>query len=130
MNARFCPFTLFAVNHKKSASLEGFHDVVVHGTPNSVTRSISGSRHFGHRELADRLSRDASYPGGDIRLCACSTGSPDGRFAQNLANKMGVNVLAPVDTVWAFPSGNLYVGPSRYDLTMSADKWVLFKPGG
>jgi hypothetical protein len=43
---------------------------------------------------------------------------------------MGVNVLAPVDTVWAFPSGNLYVGPSRYDLTMSADKWVLFKPGG
>jgi RHS repeat-associated protein len=120
----------FVANHANAAPLEGFHDVVVHGAPNSVSAAPSGARQFGHRELANRLRRDPSYSGGDIRLCSCSTGSPSGSFAQNLANKLGVNVLAPKDTLWAFPSGNLYVGPSRFRLSNSSDMWTLFMPGG
>ncbi|MDX2730989.1 RHS repeat-associated core domain-containing protein [Streptomyces sp. PA03-2a] len=120
----------FAVAHADAEPLEGFHDVVIHGTPNSVTPTQSGSPHYSHRWLASRLSRDPSYPGGDIRLCSCSTGSPDGSFAQNLANKMGVNVLAPKHTLWAFSGGNLWVGPSRFRLSRSPDMWTLFTPGG
>ncbi|MGW2658632.1 polymorphic toxin-type HINT domain-containing protein [Streptomyces sp. NPDC001478] len=120
----------FAISHANTKPLEGFHDVVIHGTPNSVTPTISGSPHYDHRWLANRLSRDPSYPGGDIRLCSCSTGSSDGSFAQNLANKMGVNVLAPQHTLWVFPSGGLWVGPSRFQISRSADMWTLFSPGG
>lgn len=120
----------FAVMHADTPPIEGFHDVVIHGTPNSVTRTQSGSPHYDHRWLANRLSRDPSYPGGDIRLCACSTGSPDGSFAQNLANKMGVNVLAPHDTLWVFSGGSLWVGPSRFRLSRSPDMWTLYRPGG
>ncbi|RDL08902.1 hypothetical protein DER30_2286 [Streptomyces sp. HB202] len=119
----------FAINHANAKPLEGFHDVVIHGTPDSVTPTQSGSPHHNHRWLANRLTRDPSYPGGDIRLCACSSGSPDGSFAQNLANKMGVNVLAPHHTLWAFPSGNLWVGPSRSQISQSPGMWTLFRPG-
>ncbi len=34
-------------------------------------------------------------------------------MAQNLASKLGVEVMAPTDTLWAFPSGQLTVGPLR-----------------
>ncbi|WP_304598590.1 RHS repeat-associated core domain-containing protein [Nocardiopsis sp. FIRDI 009] len=118
----------FAANHARTKPMEGFHDVVIHGTPNSVSSAPMG-RQFGHRELANRLMRDPSYPGGDIRLCACSTGSPDGSFAQNLANKLGVNVMAPVDTLWAGRHGTLFVGPTSAKKSLSPDLWRLFSPG-
>ncbi|MFJ2191223.1 RHS repeat-associated core domain-containing protein [Kitasatospora sp. NPDC087861] len=119
----------FAIGHEKSEPLDGFHDVVIHGTPNSVMPTPTGAQ-YDNRWLANRLVRDPSYPGGNIRLCACSTGAPGGSFAQNLANKLGVNVLAPKDTLWAFSSGNLWVGPSRFKLSQSPDMWTLFRPGG
>jgi len=39
---------------------------------------------------------------------------------------MGVNVLAPSDTVWAHPSGKLTIGPKSY---INNGKWIEFKPG-
>ena len=47
-------------------------------------------------------------------------------FAQNLANKMGVKVMTPSDTIWGFPSGKLTIGSKSYSNT---GQWNIFIPG-
>lgn len=64
------------------------------------------------RSLANYLKQDAGYTGGPIRLLSCGTGSSPNGFAKNLANKMGVEVMAPSDTIWAFSNGKLVLGPN------------------
>uniref|UniRef100_UPI00140AD219 DUF6531 domain-containing protein n=1 Tax=Streptomyces sp. YIM 98790 TaxID=2689077 RepID=UPI00140AD219 len=125
------PGETFADYHRNAPRLDGYHDVVIHGTPNSVTPGGT-SRHWDHRELANRLRRDPTYGGGDIRLVACSTGSPNGSFAQDLANQLGVNVLAPHDKVWIWDNGAMRVGDSARSAarTSPSDGWSLFAPGG
>ena len=63
------------------------------------------------------------YEKGPIRLISCSTGTKE--FAQNFANKMGVKVIAPSDTIWAHSDGKLTIGPKAY---INNGKWVEFNP--
>jgi len=79
-----------------------------------------------HRSLAKYLKQDAGYAGGPIRLLSCGSGSAPNGFAQNLANKMGVEVMAPSDTIWAFPNGKLVIGPNQFSNTGC---WNIFKTG-
>ena len=60
-----------------------------------------------------------------IRLISCSTGANTASFAQNLANKLGVKVKAPSDTLWVFPNGKMRIGPNRF---MNTGHWVTYKP--
>ena len=84
---------------------------------------------FDHRTFANLPEHDPSYPGGPIRLPSSSTGKlPDGA-AQNLANKLGVTVVAPTDTLWAYPSGRLTVGSTARRSSGSTDLWNVFEPG-
>lgn len=46
---------------------------------------------------------------------------------QDLSNKLGVDVLAPTNTVWIHPSGTITVGPPPYANSGSFD---IFSPGG
>lgn len=69
------------------------------------------------------VKKDDGYTGGKIRLISCGAGA--GKFAQNLANKMGVEVIAPTDTVWAWANGELTIGATQFDKT---GKWKSFKP--
>lgn len=78
------------------------------------------------QSLANFLKQDAGYTKGTIRLIACGTGSTPNGFAQNLANKMGVEVMAPSDIIWAFPNGKLTIGPNQYSNT---GQWNIFLPG-
>lgn len=55
-------------------------------------------------------------------VATSSTGAKD--FAQNFANIMEVNVLAPSDTVWAFLSGELTIGPKSY---INNGHWINIK---
>lgn len=59
-------------------------------------------------------------------VLSCGTGSTPNGFAQNLANKMGVEVMAPSDTIWAFPADKLTIGPKWYSNT---GRWNTFMPG-
>jgi hypothetical protein len=119
------PNDQFAINHLSAKPLPGFHDVVAHGSPASA--QVRGTS-VNHRVLANLIKRDPNYGGGPIRLCSCSTGKLDDGFARNLANKLGVDVMAPVDLLWAFPSGAMAVGPSRFSLSFSTG-WRTFSPG-
>ena len=63
--------------------------------------------------LADIIRNGGQWDGQEaIRLVSCETGS--GPFSQELANLLGVDVMAPVREVWSSNSGkNLMEGLKR-----------------
>lgn len=105
----------------------GYTDVVVHGNPNTVAVMKNGEWvELDHRRLAKFLKSDSGYSKGNIRLISCSTGKDPNGFAQNLANKMGVSVMAPSDTLYIYPNGKVVIGPNQFKNT---GKWVVYHPG-
>ena len=65
-------------------------------------------------DLAKMISNDPNWKGQPIILGACNTGlSRNGQpsFAQQLANKLGVDVTAPMDFTWYVQSGMRGAGP-------------------
>ncbi len=114
--------------------IDGYQDVVVHGSPTDFSpSSTAGAPVWSPEDLADMIKSDSRYGNGPIRLISCSTGAPGSDAAQNLANELGVDVLAPTDIVWVDGNGALTVaprnwlgiGPSRFS---SAIPWKLFSP--
>lgn len=104
----------------------GYTDVVVHGNPNTVSVMKNGDWvDLDHRRLAKFLKSDSGYIKGNIRLISCSTGKEAKGFAQNLANKMGVSVMAPSDTLYIYPNGKVVIGPSQFKNT---GKWITYHP--
>lgn len=104
----------------------GFTDVVIHGNPNTVAVMKNGDWvEFDHRRLAKFLKSDGGYNKGNIRLISCSTGKESKGFAQNLANKMGVSVMAPSDTLYIYPNGKVVIGPNQFKNT---GKWITYHP--
>jgi hypothetical protein len=69
--------------------------------------------------------KKSNYQGGNIRLIACNTGSEGATAAQNLSNKMKVDVLAPTSTVWVGANGTMTVG-SRPGVNTGS--WKIFTP--
>lgn len=72
-----------------------------------------------HRRLAKFLKSDCGYSKGDIRLISCSTGKEFKGFAQNLANKMGVSVMAPSDTLYIYPNGKVVIEPNQFKIQVN-----------
>ena len=105
----------------------GYTDVVVHGTPNSVAIMHNGKWvYLDQRRLSTMLRHDKEFSKNKaIRLISCSTGANTAGFAQNLANKLGVKVKAPSDTLWVFPNGKMRIGPNQFTNT---GHWVNYKP--
>lgn len=104
----------------------GYTDVVVHGNPNTVSVMKNGNWvELDHRRLAKFLKSDSGYSKGNIRLISCSTGKESKGFAQNLANKMGVSVMAPSDTLYIYPNGKVVIGPNQFKNT---GKWITYHP--
>ncbi len=82
--------------------IEGFHDVFCHGEPTGVLGELG--QNVSASELADLIRATGSWDGVEsIRLVSCQTGS--GPFAQELADALGVPVLAPLKDVWSSGSG-------------------------
>lgn len=110
----------------KAKPKKGYTDVIIHGNPNTDKVSIYHNGKWvdiDQRRLALYVRKDAGYQSGPIRLLSCSTGAKD--FAQNFANKMGVEVIAPSDTLWAYGDGTLSIGSKFY---LDDGRWIKFKP--
>ena len=123
------PGEQFAENAAKATPLDGYHDVIIHGTPSDFgpsPMSWADGSNFGHRTLAGLIRGDPGYAGGPIRLMSCGTGGTGATAAQNLANKLGTEVLAPSDMLHAFPDGRLVVGRRA---TVPSGEWRRFFPG-
>ena len=117
---------------KKVKKDPGYTDVAIHGSKDSVGvwRIKNGEEEFidlDQRRLATFLKHDKGYIRGKIRLLSCSTGHPDGTFAQNLANKMGVVVRAPSDLLHIWFNGNMVIGPDKYT---NSGHWIDYYPQG
>ena len=107
----------------------GFSDVVIHGNPYYVAYYRNNERiDLNQRSLSKMIKKDSGYKKGTaIRLVSCSTGKEINGFAQNLANKMGVVVKAPSDTLWVLPTGKMIIGETPMRNT---GKWITYYPGG
>ncbi len=122
---------------KNVKPIDGYTDVAVHGSkdkfwylkdataPTNPDSWIS----FNQRSLANYV-KGSDYSGGPIRLLSCETGAADAVAAQNFSNKMGVEILAPTDTLWIFPSGRMSIGPSQFKNTGTWESFFPKKPGG
>ncbi|MDE6903376.1 MAG: hypothetical protein K2P76_00245 [Lachnospiraceae bacterium] len=107
--------------------MEGYTDVVAHGTPDSFGVWHNDKWvYIDQRSLANYLKNHPEYKGGQVRLISCSTGANPNGIAQQLSNKLGVNVLAPSDTLYIYPNGTIVIGPNPYNNTGT---WEQFTPG-
>ncbi|RAS63640.1 hypothetical protein C8D87_10641 [Lentzea atacamensis] len=124
----------------RQKSVEGFEDyddVWVHGSPRGVAPDYDaaegGTDLIDHRVLARMIQNSPNYPGGPVRLCSCNTGSVSGSFAQDLANKLGQNVLAPEGYLYVWEDGGHNMGRDGAPVRKSGDsggRWRGFRPGG
>jgi len=128
----------FLVNASRRAGVDadGFLDVVMHGNSNMVE---IGVHLVNHRVAARVIQNSPQFTGQNIRLLSCNTGACPTGFAQNLSNKLGVNVMAPDNYIWAFPDGSISVMGGRTIGTGAAQRLIpvpsqpgamnLFTPG-
>jgi len=89
-------------NQRNLHPITGYHDVFTHGSPTSVTDDLGED--LTAKELAEIIRASGQWDGKEaIRLVSCETGS--GPFAQELADELGVPVLAPLKKVCSSNSG-------------------------
>ncbi|MEU0838038.1 hypothetical protein ABZ370_01000 [Streptomyces sp. NPDC005962] len=125
------------VNFDNVQSLNGYHDVVVHGNnqgffaPGRVNETGSGftagDTHPTH--IADAIRANPSYDGGPVRLVSCHTGTiAEGALdipaAQSIANELGVPVMAPTNKVGV----NSRLGPGQTPNIHDGGYWRTFLP--
>ena len=124
----------------KIAPLNGFFDVIVHGSPHGVVRAPRNpATSISHRELAKMVRSHPHYRSGTrVRLLSCSTGAERASFVHHLSNKLGVEVLAPTKTLWVYRNGRLVVAdrglgpmsrPTGYPDFKRLGHWRTVQPG-
>lgn len=106
---------------------EGFENVCMHGSPDSVQMIVDGKpKNYSAFEFAQFLRDSKKYNGGNIKLLSCSTGKGNNSFAQQLSKELGIIVKAPDDDVYyAVEEGVAFVGASY----TNTGKWRLFQNG-
>ena len=112
-----------AKNAKNVTAVDGFTDVFIHGTRSGTSFALLHEGKWvemSHRQLATWLGHQGVK--GDIRLISCYSGKLDvGSVAQNLANKLGVKVLAPTNAITVHANGVI--------TAIAGTIWRTFKPG-
>jgi len=117
---------------------DGKLDIVAHGAMNTIQLVINGKTiNVTARFLARMLKHSKKYGNKqEIRLVSCNTGRDDYGFAQQLANKLNVTVLAPTKKYIAYSDGNYvvadtkWIGGKEYVDYNSIGYMKKFKPGG
>lgn len=88
--------------------------VAGHGNPGNMEDRREGIKPIFPGDLAQMIRNDPKWNGQPVILGACNTGlSRNGKssFAQQLADKLGVDVTAPMDFTWYDQSGLRGAGP-------------------
>ena len=100
---------------QKVKPLKTYFDVAMHGSPSAVGFGTADTN-MSPRLLASIIRHSDGWNGQKIRLLSCSTGKQEGEnycFAEELANALGVEVKAPDDLLYIYPSGNMYIGEDK-----------------
>ena len=124
------------ISRRTDVDPNGYFDIVAHGTSNSIQITHNGEHILvDHRVAAQLIQNADGYNGQPIRLLSCNTGSLDDGFAQNLANTLNVDVMAPTKYVCANPDGSYFISGIRRvgNITVSdgnMGEFRVFTPGG
>ena len=123
-------------NFDTVAPKPGYHDVVVHGERDGLIRpgmigadGADWPTNYTHpNQVADAVRANPHYNGGPVRLLICHSGAaigPEGRTtAQEIADALGVPVLAPTDAV-----GVPRRGPAGQEPSIANNgSWVSVEP--
>ncbi len=104
-----------SIRKRKDVDANGFYDVIAHGTQKTVLIEHHGKQvEISHRTLARVLENNPeAYGKRGIRLLSCSTGKIPHGFAQGLADKLGVPVIAPNDYLWVDNNGRYFVAAGQ-----------------
>ena len=131
------PF-LSAIKKRKDVDPNGYFDVIAHGSHNRVELEHNGKTYIvDWREVAHIVKHLPGYHGQKIRLLSCNTGSTTTGFAQSLADKMNVEVIAPNKYLFANPDGTHYVAGGYRNsagkicpIHSDPGTFIKFTPGG
>lgn len=122
------------ISNRVDVDSNGYYDVIAHGTTNGIQITHNGQKMIVDSRTAARLIQNSDgYNGQAIRLLSCNTGALDNGFAQNLANKLNVEVCAPTNYLWAKPNGDYFVAgmtKARTPDMSNRGTFKSFKPGG
>ena len=122
------------ISRRTDVDTNGYFDVIAHGTPNGIQITHNGQHMTVDHRTASRLIQNSDgYNGQTIRLLSCNTGALDNGFAQNLANKLNVEVYAPTNYLWSTPDGNYFVAGMnnlRLPDMNNRETFKLFSPRG
>jgi len=131
----------FYRNMEKVEALDGYEDVVCHADPYSFVFQDPDTgetlQELSAESLAKQIRESGKYNGGPIRLIACESGAVENGIAQQLADKLGVEVLAPTKMVFVDKEGKMVVASDKndaYTLLKRLNKqwdssgWTVFKP--
>lgn len=125
------------LNREFTVRLDGYHDVIVHGNDKGFFMPgrknaagvdfPPGEVHPSH--IVEAIRNNPSYKGERIRLISCHTGrvrdgTADVPAAQQLANELGVPVMAPTDEVGIYPSRPKGQEPE----VQNGGYWKIFLP--
>lgn len=131
------PLSRYYVNHddrlyrnlQKVKPLEGYEDIAVHGVagaPRVAYETVNGQEsEYTAKEFAEIIRNDPEYHGGRIRLLSCGSGSGKNCFAQQLADELNREVIAPTETLWVTEKGELFVSDNQVLAELWYDQGAL-----
>ena len=132
----------FYRNMEKVVPIEGYEDIVCHADSHSFSFQDPDTgeifEEITAKEMAEQIRKSGKYKGGSIRLIACESGAVENGIAQQLADELGVVVLAPKKMVFLDSEGNMVVADNEIEASMRLSNlsvwdpsgWVVFKPKG
>ena len=108
-------------NADKIKPIEGYGDIVIHGTPDSLLiNGLDGEQwEYGAKEAAEMIRNSREFHGQPIRLIACQTGAKENGIAQQIADELGVEVMAPTEIANVDINGEIFI--SNNDVIV--DEW-------
>jgi hypothetical protein len=121
------------IGYRGDVDVDGYYDIIAHGTTDGIEITHNGKKIIVDSRTASRLIQNIEgYNGQSVRLLSCNTGKIDSGFAQNLANKLNIEVYAPNNYLWATSNGDYFVAgmtpDGLPDLSDMGD-FILFTPG-
>ena len=122
----------------KIKPLENYSDIVCHGTPNSLLiKGFNGEEwEIPPKEVAERIHNSQEFCGKPIRLISCQTGADSNGIAQQIADILQVDVMAPTEIVNVNSLGEMFLSNNKYlaemwDLgedVVQTGEWKIFDP--
>lgn len=120
--------------------IDGYCDIVSHGSPTELIINGLNNEEWTYtaKEAAEMIRNSAEFNGQNVRLISCQTGAGDNCIAQQIADELGVEVMAPSEIVNINSEGEMFLSNNGFIADMwdngedvvETGRWIVFKPKG